>query len=105
MGLSSRTKVKFTSPKQCEEYFLNIYHLVIKNIFFKGKFNIKKEYYLCGHSLGGFFASRYLLKYPKGIKKLLLLSPAGITDYRIPGTYIQKETSFKMNFFQYAVQH
>ena len=54
MGLSSRPKIKFTSPMQCEEYFLNIYHLVIKNIFFKEKFNIKKEYYLCGHSLGVF---------------------------------------------------
>ena len=98
MGLSSRPKIKFTSPMQCEEYFLNIYHLVIKNIFFKEKFNIKKEYYLCGHSLGGFFASRYLLKYPKGIKKLLLLSPAGITDYRIPGTSMHREASYKMYF-------
>ena len=63
---------------------INIFHLIINNIFFKGKFNIKKDYYLCGHSLGYFFASRYMLKYPKGIKKVLLLSQAGITDYRIP---------------------
>ena len=90
MGLSARPKIKFTSAYQCEEYFINIYHLIIKDIFFKGKFNIKKEFYLCGHSLGGFFASRYMIKYPKGIKKLLLLSPAGITDYRIPGTVMQK---------------
>ena len=96
MGLSSRPKIKFTSPIQCEEYFINIYHLIIKNIFFKGKFNIKKEYYLCGHSLGGFFASRYMLKYPIGIKKVLLLSPAGITDYRIPGTSLYDHISFCM---------
>ena len=93
MGLSARPKKKFISAYQCEEYFINIYHLVIKDIFFKGKFNIKKEFYLCGHSLGGFFASRYMLKYPKGIKKLLLLSPAGITDYRIPGTVMQRKQS------------
>ena len=96
MGLSSRPKIKFTSPFQCQEYFINIFHLIIKNIFFKGKFNIKKEYYLCGHSLGGFFASRYMLKYPIGIKKVLLLSPAGITDYRIPGTIFNSHISFGM---------
>ena len=86
MGLSARPQVEFTSPMQCEEYFINIYHLIIVNIFFKNKYNIKEEYYLCGHSLGGFIASRYMLKYPKGIKKVLLLSPCGITDYHIKGT-------------------
>lgn len=96
MGLSSRPKINFTSPIQCEDYFINIYHLIIKKIFFKGKFNIRKEYYLCGHSLGGFLASRYMLKYPIGIKKLLLLSPAGITDYRIPGTSLYRKFSFSM---------
>ena len=96
MGLSSRPKIKFTSAIQCEEYFIGIYHLIIKSIFFKGKFNIKKEYYLCGHSLGGFFASRYMLKYPIGIKKVLLLSPAGITDYRIPGTPVNNHRSLSM---------
>ena len=93
MGLSSRPKYEFTSPVQCENYFLNIFHILIKNLFFKEKFNIKKEYYLCGHSLGGFFSSRYLLRYPMGIKKALLLSPVGITDYRIPGTVMDKDTS------------
>ena len=86
MGLSSRPQIYFTSPLQCEEYFISIYHLFIKQLFFEERFNIKKEYYLCGHSLGGFIASRYLLRYPIGIKKALLLSPAGITDYNIPGT-------------------
>ena len=99
MGLSSRPQIKFTSARQCEDYFINIFHLVIKNIFFKGKYNIKEEFYLCGHSLGGLFASRYMLKYPKGIKKVLLLSPAGITDYRIPGTNINRDNSFALNCF------
>ena len=43
------------------------------------------------HSLGDFIASRYMLKHPKVIKKVLLLSPAGITDYSIPGTNILAE--------------
>ena len=90
MGLSSRPQIKFTSPTQCEDYFIGIYQLFIKSLFFEGRFNIKEEYYLCGHSLGGFISSRYMLRFPLGIKKVLLLSPAGITDYNIPGT----------NFFQ-----
>ena len=92
MGLSSRPQVEFSSPIDCEEYFLKIYHVIIERIFFENKFNIKKEYYLCGHSLGGFFASRYMLKYPKGIKKVLLLSPCGITDYHIKNTNMDPES-------------
>ena len=93
MGLSARPQIKFNHPLQCEEYFINIYHLFIKQLFFEGRFNIKKEYYLCGHSLGGFIASRYLLVYPQGIKKAFLLSPAGITDYNIPGTDFFQDSS------------
>ena len=101
MGLSARPQIKFTSPVQCESYFISIYHLFIKSLFFENRFNIKKEYYLCGHSLGGFLASRYMLLYPEGIKKVLLLSPAGITDYRIPGTdFFQDSTKM---FFCSAV--
>ena len=86
MGLSARPQIQFTDPIQCEDYFISIYHLFIKSLFLEGRFNIKKDYYLCGHSLGGFIASRYMLAYPSEMKKVLLLSPAGITDYNIPGT-------------------
>ena len=93
MGLSARPQIKFTSAVQCESYFLGIYHLFIKHLFFEDNYNVKKEYYLCGHSLGGFLMSRYMLLYPEGIKKVLLLSPAGITDYRIPGTDFFRDSS------------
>ena len=86
MGMSARPQVEFTSPMQCEDYFIKFYHVIIEYIFFQKNYNVKEEYYLCGHSLGGFIASRYMLKYPKGIKKVLLLSPCGITDYHIKGT-------------------
>ena len=94
MGLSARPQIKFITPKQSEDYFLNVFHVLIYDLIFSGRFNIKKEYYLCGHSLGGFFASRYMLKHPKGIKKVLLLSPAGITNYRIPGSTISRKITF-----------
>ena len=43
MGLSARPQRKFTSAVDCENYFINIYHLIIKNIFFKGRFDIKED--------------------------------------------------------------
>jgi cardiolipin-specific phospholipase len=37
-----------------------------------------EEFILLGHSLGGYFASVYALRYPHRIKTLILASPAGI---------------------------
>ena len=91
MGLSSRPQVKFNSPQHCEEYFIEMIYIIVKKIIFSGNYNIKNDYYIGGHSLGGFMVSHYILKYPKGIKKVLLLSAAGITDYHIKGTDIHKE--------------
>ena len=91
MGLSSRPQIDFKSPEQCENYFVEIIYILVKKIFFSDLYNIKKEYFIGGHSLGGFMVSRFILKYPIGIKKVLFLSAAGITDYRIKGTNIHKE--------------
>ena len=91
MGLSSRPQIDFDSPEQCENYFIEIIYIIVKKIFFSNQYNIKKEFYIGGHSLGGFMVSHYILKYPNGIKKVLLLSAAGITDYHIKGTNIHKE--------------
>ena len=68
-------------------------YIIVKKIIFSGNYNIKTDYYIGGHSLGGFMVSHYILKYPKGIKKVLLLSAAGITDYHIKG-YTQRSWIF-----------
>ena len=91
MGLSSRPQIHFESPEQCENYFIEIIYIIVKKIFLTNQYNIKKNFYIGGHSLGGFMVSHYILKYPIGIKKVLLLSAAGITDYHIRGTDIHKE--------------
>ena len=91
MGLSSRPQIDFESPEQCENYFIEIIYIIVKKIFLSNQYKIKKDFYIGGHSLGGFMVSHYILKYPIGIKKVLLLSAAGITDYRIRGTNIHKE--------------
>jgi len=38
-----------------------------------------KEFYLAGHSFGAYIAANYVLRYPGIAKKLLLVSPVGIT--------------------------
>ena len=91
MGLSARPQINFHSPAECENYFVEVVYIIVKKLFFNGKYNIKKEFFIGGHSLGGFIVSRYVLRYPKGIKKVLFLSAAGITDYRIKNTNILKE--------------
>jgi pimeloyl-ACP methyl ester carboxylesterase len=91
MGLSSRPQISFESPEQCENYFVEIIYILVKKIFFSQMYDIKNDFYIGGHSLGGFMVSHYILKYPMGIKKVLFLSAAGITDYRIKGTNIHKE--------------
>jgi pimeloyl-ACP methyl ester carboxylesterase len=38
-----------------------------------------EPYHILGHSFGGFIAGRYVLKYPKNVQSLLLLSSVGVT--------------------------
>ena len=68
MALSSRSQVKFTSTRQCTDYFIDAIE--------KWRQTLKiSSFYLCEHSLGGYFAGGYSVKYPKDIKKVILLSP------------------------------
>ncbi len=86
MGFSSRPQIKFTSYKQCMDFFIESINQFICQL------NIDK-FYLCGHSLGGTFAGNYAIKYPEKIIKVLLLSPAGISDMKIKDT--NNESFFK----------
>jgi pimeloyl-ACP methyl ester carboxylesterase len=72
MGLSSRPKTKFNNTKECIDFFVESTEAWRKSM------NIEKIY-LGGHSFGGYMACHYALKYPERVKKLLLLSPVGIT--------------------------
>lgn len=54
-----------------------IYDLVVN------KLGVKKAVYL-GHSLGGQWVMGYALKYPDAVEKLILESPGGLEQFRIP---------------------
>ena len=38
------------------------------------------EFYLVGHLLGGYLSSFYANKYPKHVKKQVILSPVGFSE-------------------------
>lgn len=76
------------SPQQSINYFveyLESWRKSMKSVFYNiGVKNGKnyprkdfKDFILSGHSFGGYIAGCYALKYPKNLKKLLLLSPIG----------------------------
>lgn len=44
--------------------------------------NDMKDFVLIGHSFGGYVSGLYATKYPHHVKKLLMLSPLGVS--RIP---------------------
>ncbi|MFP5519991.1 MAG: alpha/beta fold hydrolase [Bdellovibrionia bacterium] len=41
-----------------------------------------QEFNLLGHSMGGMLATRYALMYPQQVKKLYLVNPIGLEDYK-----------------------
>ena len=72
MGLSSRPKVEFANEIECIEFFVEVIEA-----FRKAK-NINK-FYLCGHSLGGYYAGQYSIKYPQYLEDtIFLFSATGI---------------------------
>ena len=46
-----------------------------------------KNYYLIGHSMGGMLATRMALMYPENVKKLLLVNPIGLEDWKTEVPY------------------
>ena len=77
MGASSRPdnyKRRQFTPQDSIDYFIFFLEEWRKNLELR-------EFYLVAHSMGGYFAGNYALKYPQYIKKLILLSPIGV---RVP---------------------
>jgi abhydrolase domain-containing protein 5 len=46
----------------------------------EGSLESNESLHLAGHSLGGYLAARYALKYPHNIKSLILVSPVGLPE-------------------------
>lgn len=45
------------------------------------------QFTLVGHSMGGMLATRYALMFPENVKKLILVNPIGLEDYKVLTSY------------------
>ena len=74
MGSSGRPKYKAKTAEDGEEFFVESLKITLSKIV-----ETEREYYLAGHSFGGFIAAKYAVKYPSDkLLKLLLISPVGV---------------------------
>jgi pimeloyl-ACP methyl ester carboxylesterase len=71
-GMSSRPDFKANTTDTVIEFFVDSVEKWRKALDIK-------TMHLAGHSLGGFIATHYALKYPECVHKLSLISPASIT--------------------------
>ena len=76
--MPSSINMTFESNEQCVNFFTE--SIEAFRVSLEKNYNLKKKFILCGHSLGGYFAANYALKYPNNIVSLLLMSSTGITD-------------------------
>lgn len=53
------------------------------------------DFYLVGHSFGGYQVGLYACKYPYHVKKLVLASPIGVKPSQIPGEEPNMDEKFK----------
>ena len=82
-GFSSRPKIQFTSNEQCIDFFVECIEKLRQVL------EIEK-FYICGHSLGGYFSLNYALKYPQHVEnKIVLFSPTGIGDPSKGGSSVE----------------
>jgi len=73
MGCSSREPYRVKNANESVDYFVKFVEewRRIKDI---------TNFFMCGHSLGGYMATIYAIKYPQHVKKLFLISPVGFSE-------------------------
>lgn len=54
-----------------------------------------EKFHLLGHSMGGMLASRYALMYPEQVKKLILVNPIGLEDWKTMTSYRSIDDGFQ----------
>lgn len=72
MGLSSRPEFTCQSTEETVDYFVDSIEQ------WRQKVGIER-FHMVGQSFGGYMSGMYALRYPERVKKLILMSPAGVT--------------------------
>ena len=73
MGCSSREEYKVKSVDDAVDFFVRFIEewRKVKDI---------TNFFICGHSLGGYLATLYTIKYQHHVKKIFLISPIGFSE-------------------------
>ena len=71
MGASSRPKFESKTASEADEFFVTFLESWRKAMSLT-------NFYLAGHSFGGYICGHYAYRYPEHLKKILMLSPAGV---------------------------
>jgi len=71
-GLSSRPEFTCTSTEETIEYFMDSLEQWRKQVGLE-------KFHLAGQSFGGYMCGMYALRYPEHVKKLILITPAGVS--------------------------
>lgn len=74
MGGSSRPSFKIKDPAEADNYLIQWFEAWRLKMGLTG-------FVLAGHSFGGYVSGLYACRYHQHVKKLLMLSPAGVTSY------------------------
>jgi pimeloyl-ACP methyl ester carboxylesterase len=69
---------KLPSTKAAVDFFVDSLEEMRELLVAEGTLKPDDSLHLAGHSLGGYLAAQYALKYPKMIDSLILISPVGI---------------------------
>ena len=71
MGLSTRVPFFCKTPDQAQDFFTTFiedWRIAMGDL---------TDFYLAGHSFGGYISGMYAEKYPENIRKVLFISPIG----------------------------
>ena len=92
-GLNTRTPESAAinkmqkDPGACEKWMLECYEKIVDNLD-----DCPDQFFLAGHSMGGYQSALYASQHPEKIEKLFLISPGGMTHYD-PATFDKLKTN------------
>ena len=72
MGLSSRPEFTCTSTEETIDYFMESLEQWRKQVGIE-------RFHIAGQSFGGYMSGMYALRYPEHVKKVMLITPAGVS--------------------------
>jgi pimeloyl-ACP methyl ester carboxylesterase len=75
IGMGTSSRPEFNREQTSEEADAYFVEFIEK---WRVGFGSLTDFYLAGHSFGGYISALYALKYKQNIKKLLMLSPVGV---------------------------